>query len=319
MLAWPWDLRRAGVLGINARNAHYVADGNPRHRMPAVNDKVQTKRIAAEVDVPVPDLYGVIEIQAQAKRLQEMVGDRETFVIKPATGAQGDGILVIKERTKKGWRLANGTIMSDRAIQHHVSNVLSGMYSLNGIEDRAMLEETVEFATVFQGLAEAGVPDLRVIVFRGTPALAMARIPTRESDGKANLHKGGIGLGIDMSTGKTTFGVHHDEVIEEHPETGQELAGIEMPDWRDILSMAARCYAPSGLDYLGVDIVFDKRKGPLLLELNARPGLAVQLANRIGLDARLRKIADEVPAGAGPVAKVNFALEAFVEEDRHAA
>lgn len=292
MFTAPWTLARKGVLGINRRNTHYVADGNPRHLIPNVNNKVATKKLAAEADVPTPELYGVIEIQAQIRNLDKMVDGRENFVIKPATGAQGDGILVIAGRNKKGRKLASGRVMSDRTLAHYISNILSGMYSLNGLQDHAMLEELVEFADVFDNVAEAGVPDVRVIVYKGVPAMAMARIPTRESDGKANLHKGGIGLGISMEDGVTTHGVYHNGIIDEHPETGAKLSGIELPEWRKIVEMSARCYEPTGLDYLGVDIVFDKEKGPLLLELNARPGLAVQLSNKRGLDERLQSIGD---------------------------
>jgi len=52
----------------------------------------------------------------------------------------------------------------------------------------------------------------------------------------------------------------------------------------------------TGLGYLGVDIVLDKAYGPMLLELNARPGLAIQVANQAGLRQRLaiaRKIAEQ--------------------------
>lgn len=311
ILALPRRLLSAGVLGINARNTRYVADGNPRHRMPDVNDKVRTKELAAKADVPTPALYGVIEIHAQIRHLERMVDGRETFVVKPANGAQGDGILVIAGRNRMGWRLASGAVMRDAQVHQHISNMLSGMYSLNGIEDRAMLEETVQFADVFDGLAEAGVPDIRVIVYRGVPVMAMARIPTRESDGKANLHKGGIGLGVALASGKTTLGVQHDRVIDEHPETGQQLSGIQLPDWRSILSMASRCYEPSGLDYLGIDIVFDEERGPLLLELNGRPGLAVQLANRTGLDARLRRVIADRAFDMGPEERIDYAMRTF--------
>ncbi|WP_306152132.1 alpha-L-glutamate ligase-like protein [Roseovarius sp. MMSF_3281] len=311
MIASPRKLARRGILGINGRNTRYVADGNPRRRMPLVNDKVKTKELAREAGVPVPELYGVIEMQAQIKRLRHMLDEKRSFVIKPACGAQGDGIMVVEGENRKGWRLASGRVLSDRALRHHISNVLSGMYSLNGLQDVAMLEETVRFADIFGGVAEAGVPDLRIIVYRGVPTMAMARIPTRESDGKANLHKGGIGLGIDISTGLTTLGVQYDRVIDDHPESGAPLRGIQMPEWRAILDMSARCHGPTGLDYLGVDIVFDEMRGPLLLELNARPGLAVQLANCDGLDRRLLLIADWVRPEHTQDERVDFALHSF--------
>lgn len=311
MLASPAALRRAGVLGINARNCLYVAEGNPRRLLPRVNDKIATKEIAAAAGVPTPGLIGIVEIQHQAHRIDTLLGGREDFVVKPARGAQGNGILVITERLKRGWRRANRKIISDAALGHHVSNVLSGMYSLNGMPDRALLEERVRFANVFDRIAELGVPDLRILVFRGVPALAMARVPTLESDGKANLHKGGLGVGLDLGTGRTTVGVYHDRMIEEHPETGEPLAGIPVPSWRSMLAMAARCHDAAGLDYLGVDLVVDVDRGPMVLELNARPGLAVQLANRTGLRHRLEAI--EAVAGdlADDDARVDFAMDRF--------
>jgi alpha-L-glutamate ligase-like protein len=311
MFARPSQLRAQGVVGINARNSRYIADGNPRRLMPLVNDKLQTKRLAEAAGVPVPALHGVVRMQGQVRRLHQLLDGREEFVIKPAFGAQGDGIMVVTGRNKKGWRLGNGRVVSERQLRYHLSNVLSGMYSLNGIPDVAMLEERIRFADVFEGVADAGVPDLRVIVYQGVPCMAMARLPTRESDGKANLHKGGIGLGIDLGTGSTTFGVHHDRVVTEHPETGLKLSGIALPDWMEILRMASRCYDQTGLSYLGVDVVIDRTRGPLLLEMNARPGLAVQLANWNGMQQRLDRIDAEVADLPDDASRVGFAVEHF--------
>ena len=135
-----------------------------------------------------------------------------------------------------------------------------------------------------------GVPDIRLIVYRGFPLMAMIRLPTHLSDGRANLHQGAVGVGIDVSSGETLMGVQEDRRIEEHPDTGQALSGIVIPYWEKILEMAARCFEMTRLGYLGVDIVVDRDLGPLILELNARPGLAIQIANGIGLRHRLRAI-----------------------------
>lgn len=311
MLAAPWKLRRAGVLGINARNTRYVADRNPRRLMPQVNDKLHTKRIAEAAGVPTPRLYGVVEIQAHVRHLRRILGEREDFVVKPALGAQGDGIMVVRSRMKQGWRRLGGARITDREFDAHLSNVLSGMYSLNGLPDVAMLEERVEFDPVFEQISYQGVPDLRILVYRGVPCMAMTRLPTRDSDGKANLHKGGLGVGVDLARGVTTRAVHANAAVDEHPDTGNPIAGVEVPAWRDMLQMAADCYEPVGLGYLGVDLVIDRRRGPLLLELNARPGLAVQLANGRGLQPRLDAVDaahDRLETSADRVA---FAIERF--------
>lgn len=65
---------------------------------------------------------------------------------------------------------------------------------------------------------------------------------------------------------------------------------MEIPKWDTLLEIAARCYELIGLGYIGVDIVLDKDKGPLILELNARPGLSIQIANRSGLLPRLKLV-----------------------------
>ena len=313
MFTSPRKLREAGVVGINARNTRYVADCNPRRLMPQVNDKIATKRIAEAAGVPCPRLLGTIEIQAHVRRVREVLGPHEDFVVKPALGAQGDGILVIKGRLRDGWRRGGGGRMSDRDFAFHLSNVLSGMYSLNGLTDVAMLEERVDFADVLDHVSHQGVPDIRILVYRGVPAMAMVRLPTRESDGKANLHKGGVGAGVGIADGRVTRAVHHNRLIDEHPDTDHTITGITLPDWTAMLEMAASCYTQIGLGYLGVDLVIDRKRGPLLLELNARPGLAVQLANGAGLQPRLDAIDSGADDLATPEARVAFARRTFAD------
>jgi alpha-L-glutamate ligase-like protein len=118
--------------------------------------------------------------------------------------------------------------------------------------------------------------------------MSMMRLPTHLSNGKANLHQGAIGVGIDIATGITTTGVWFNDIITEHPDTGIEITGIKIPNWENLLNLAARCYQLTGLGYQGIDIVIDRDKGPMLLELNARPGLNIQIANCAGLLPRLK-------------------------------
>ena len=54
--------------------------------------------------------------------------------------------------------------------------------------------------------------------------------------------------------------------------------------------IAACCYDAIPLGYLGVDLVVDAELGPMVLELNARPGLTIQLANRRGLRASMETL-----------------------------
>ena len=148
----------------------------------------------------------------------------------------------------------------------------------------------MRFDTAFTELSYQGVPDVRVIVYRGYPAMAMVRLPTRVSEGKANLHQGAVGAGVDMRTGRTLNGVWQNLVVDEHPDTGAPIAGLAIPAWDGILESAARGYDVTGLGYLGVDMVIDRDHGPLILEMNARPGLSIQIANGTGLKTRLAVI-----------------------------
>ena len=316
MLELARRLREKGVLGINRRNAEYTLRHNPRDRYPLVDDKLLTKAMAAKAGIHVPELYGAIEIQRQARDLPRMISDRRDFVLKPARGSQGDGILVITNRTRDRYRVADGTILLEDELLFHVSNMLSGIYSIGGQPDRVLIEYRVNFDPVFESITYRGVPDVRIIVFLGVPVMAMIRLPTRRSGGKANLHQGAIGAGVDMSTGRTLSAVMGTAIVDEHPDTGNPVAGVVIPHWAALLETSARCYELTGLGYLGIDIVLDKNKGPLVLELNARPGLAIQIANDAGLQPRLRAVEKERGSLATLQQRIAFARHTFAVNTR---
>lgn len=287
----PWDrLRQLGIMGLNERNADFILPFNARHNYPLVDNKLLTKELAEQAGIPVPKLYGVVEIIHQIEELSEQLVPYDDFVVKPAHGSGGEGILIVTGRHDGRYRKANGASMDEEELGHHISNILGGMYSLGGLPDSALIEYRVKFDPIFSNISFQGVPDIRTLVFRGVPLLAMIRLPTRLSDGKANLHQGAIGVGIDLATGRTFSGVWHERPVQQHPDTGGNLAGRVIPYWDEILAMTAKCHDFAGLGFIGVDIVLDEDQGPMMLEMNARPGLSIQLANRIGLLPRLRHV-----------------------------
>jgi alpha-L-glutamate ligase-like protein len=290
MFVSPWHLKKCGMLGLNKRNACFIMPYNPRHLFPLVDNKLETKRLALQHNIAVPNLLGVVEIQHQIGQLQAFLEEQNDFVIKPAHGSGGNGVLVITERQGRNFRKADGHLLKFEAIAHHVSNILTGMYSLGGRADHAMIEYRVKFDPIFSAISYQGVPDIRVIIFRGLPVAGMLRLPTRESDGKANLHQGAMGIGIDVMTGRSCGGVYRNTLCSVHPDTGESTENIEIPHWPTILKLAMQCVDTVGLGYSGVDIVLDRDLGPLMLELNARPGLNVQLANGVGLLIKLNKV-----------------------------
>ncbi len=287
---------------------------NPRRLYPRVDDKALTKQLALEAGMPVPDLYGIIDNQGDIRRFAEIVADYDSFVIKPAQGSGGQGILVITGRSKRKrdcFRLSSGVLITEAEIAHHISNIVSGQYSLSGSLDKALIEYCVHFDPIFAEVSYQGVPDIRVIVYRGYPTMAMVRLPTRASDGKANLHQGAVGAGVDIAQGVTLTGVLKNDLVEEHPDTGALIAGLEIPQWDFILESAARGYEVTGLGYLGVDMVIDADRGPLILEMNARPGLNIQIANGTGLSNRIRRIDEIYDAKATPAERAAIARREF--------
>ena len=317
MFAAAKKLRAEGVLGLNERNADYIARLNPRRFYPRVDDKALTKELATAAGMAVPELYGMITNQGEVRNFTDIVGERGSFVVKPAQGSGGDGILVVTGRSSRkrdSFRLASGVLISTAEISHHISNIVSGQYSLSGNPDKALIEYCVSFDPIFAEVSYQGVPDIRVIVYRGYPAMAMVRLPTRASDGKANLHQGALGVGIDMSTGQTLAGVLQNDIVEEHPDTGALVAGLSIPHWDFILESAARCYEVTELGYLGVDMVIDRSLGALILEMNARPGLNIQIANCTGLATRIARIDEIFKADAAPIQRARLARREFAAE-----
>lgn len=280
-------LKDKGVLGINGRNANFTLKYNPRRLYPLVDDKLRTKKLAQANGIPVPELYAVFEVAGQVHKLPEVLKNYSDFVIKPAHGSGGEGILVISRSIKGGFCKQDGESITLEELKHHVFNTLSGLYSLGGQPDEVLAEYRVQFDPLFEKISYEGVPDIRIVVMFGVPAMAMVRLPTKESDGKANLHQGAIGVGICMSTGVTLRGVWKNDIVTEHPDTGNPVTGLSIPGWDRLLELSAKWYELTGLGYLGVDIVLDRTLGPLTLELNARPGLNIQVANNSGLLPRL--------------------------------
>ncbi len=314
MFAKAQQLREAGVLGLNERNTDFIMRLNPRRLYPRVDDKVITKNLALKAGMAVPELYGVISNQGETNEFSDIVAERESFVVKPAQGSGGDGILVVtgrSQRKRDSFRLASGMRISRGEIAHHISNIVGGQYSLSGNRDKALIEYCVNFDPVFAELSYQGVPDIRVIVYRGYPTMAMVRLPTRASDGKANLHQGAVGAGVDMSLGETLTGVLDNEIVDEHPDTGALVAGLQIPQWDFILETAARGFEVTELGYLGVDMVIDRDLGPMILEMNARPGLNIQIANCTGLASRIARIEEIFDRNATPEQRARVARREF--------
>lgn len=310
--ASPKRLKQSGIMGMNQRNINYIARYNQRRLFPLVDNKLKTKQIAEKSGACVPELIGVISAQHEVKHIHDMVKDWPGFVIKPAQGSGGKGILVVTEHHNGRYRKPSGVEVDEIEVERHITNTLAGLFSLGGKNDVAVIENLIQFDDdAFQGFSYEGVPDIRVIVFRGYPVMAMMRLSTSNSDGKANLHQGAVGVGIDIASGKALHAVQFNQPILHHPDTGRALSELFVPQWEKLLTLAASAWEMTGLGYIGTDMVLDKEKGPMVLELNARPGLSIQIANGCGLLPRLKHVEAMEHEGIyrPPEARIAYAID----------
>jgi alpha-L-glutamate ligase-like protein len=291
-------LHSAGVLGMNARNTECILDLNPRSQFPLVDGKRKMHELCREIGVPTPDLYASLLSHSALRQLPRLLEGRTDFVVKPNRGAAGRGVLVITGRRGDDFLRHNGQTLSAEAFRQHISGIISGLFSLGGTEDEALIQQRVVPDPVLERISYQGTADIRVIVYKNEPIMGMLRLPTKASGGRANLHQGAIGAGIDMQTGLTHHAVLNNRKAEKHPDTGESVIGFAVPHWEQVLDMSRKVSQVVRMGYIGVDIVLDRTRGPLLLEANARPGLAIQISNSQGLLPKLLSV-DRVEKTSG--------------------
>lgn len=277
------------VLGINSRNLDLIYTHNRRKCFPNVDDKLLCKKLLSNNGIPTPQTYGVISGPQSLRLWENHLSNINEFVIKPNRGFGGGGILFVS-RSDRGYT-AKGQVLEAADIKFHITQILNGVFSLDNIADTAFMEEKLNNHTAIAKLIApdvSGVADIRIIYQCECPVMAMLRIPTRKSGGTANLHQGGLGIGIDFESGMTTGGCHKNTLVLKHPETGISLVGHTLPQLDEMLNSGAKISQVVKLGYIGVDFVLDRDRGPLVLEVNARPGLNIQIANQAGLRERIQ-------------------------------
>jgi len=300
-------------LGLNLRNA-IIARNTPRAAVRLVNDKYTTKVALAAHDVPVPP---TIAMFANRRDLAEFDWDGlpDAWALKPNRGRRGEGILLADARLQDGWRTASGQELSRDRIRFRIERILDGEHSLEGLErDSAMVERLIRPHPLLAEVVPEGLPDVRIVCLGEEPLMAMARLPTVASGGKANLHQDAIGAAIDLESGEVFRAMLGCRIVTHHPDTGCVLGGIKIPCWTEILATARRCARALGLGYFGADIVLDQEQGPLVIECNALPGLQIQVINAVGLKSRLDAVTSR-PIGLWNVFRLSARYDLRVSPD----
>ena len=213
-----------------------------------------------------------------------------SFVIKPAHGAMGNGILVVRERDGDWFRAARraagstgGALRTTRRASSRARTRWAA--SPTSRSPRSGSRCTPSFAAI----TTEGVPDVRVIVYRGVPVMSMTRLPTRRSRGRANLHQGAVGAGhrarhrarptSRCCDGKRGRRAPRHAAGGRRPRRSRSSSACSRSRCARATRRSSATWAPTWWS--------TREHGPLVLELNARPGLAIQIANRAGLAPRL--------------------------------
>ncbi len=279
------------ILGMNARNLQFIRPYNRRNAVQLARNKLATKGRLLERGLPTAKLYGVIDSREDLFNF-DWNSLPNSFVLKPNFGLGGNGILIVYGKGKNGKWIGGGDEQyTEEDLTIRVSNILDGNFSISNIPDVAYFEERLTLSEHFKNISYKGIPDVRIIVFNTVPVIAELRLPTKKSGGKANLALGGVGVGIDLETGITTYAaVKGQGEIDVHPDYGTPLRGIRIPYWDEMLRISAEAQRSVGLGYAGIDIVVDRKMGPVVLEVNGHPGLEIQNVNHISLRDRLERI-----------------------------
>lgn len=272
-----------GILGINARNLLYIRPFNKKRATNLADHKLQSKIFFKNHQIPTAPIYRVIHNKNELEHFRFEDIAAKSFVIKPNRGFGGQGIKIITQKDSLSEE-------KKQELKAHIANILDGNFSLTNAPDIALLEQRIICHPELAAFSYKGLPDIRVIVHNLIPIMAMLRLPTKESDGKANYHAGGAIAGIDLSTGKITYAVIHGKYVQTLPGQVQSIIGFTIPNWEQVLTIASKAQLYSNIGYLAIDIVLNKKGDPLVLEMNARGGLSIQIANKAKLRERLDRI-----------------------------
>lgn len=297
------------ILGMNARNQLYTSLNSSRAKKYGTS-KYATKVLLENKGIPTAKIFGILGTQEDINDFSWETMEKD-FVIKPSNGNAGKGILIFRrqEPDKKHWIDTIGRKFSLDEIKLHCSDILEGQYSTYGETTHIIIEERIKIHSKLLKYTYKGTPDIRVIVFNHVPVMSMLRLPTSTSEGKANLHQGAIAVGIDMFSGVTTYGITGEgDPITVIPDINKKVNGIKIPSWSQALKLAVEAADAAELMFCGVDLFIHEENGPLIVELNANPGLSIQLANHAGLRRRLDRVADLTVLNAEHGAKIGQSL-----------
>ncbi len=304
------------ILWIHKRNNNYIKKFNPQKGIRLAKNKIKTKKFLYERWIPVPKT--LFECKSESDRLQfDFTQIRSTqFVLKPNKWSKWEGIVIVQdmkrttsaEQQYSWWDkirgldrkiilsgymfLIKGIWISEYELKKQMIGIFKGLYNQSHIHDTLLIEEKLIPWKGFELFCQYGLADIRIIMFNLVPTIAMLRVPTQESGWKANLAQWGIGLWVDIVTGKiTSLYYQWESYHQDFPTEWMFLHNKKVPYRQEILQHSSNIQYFVNSGYLGMDWVITEH-GPKLLEINARSWLEIQNITGIPLLQIMKKIED---------------------------
>lgn len=283
-----------GILGVNKRFLKYIKPLNPQKDIKLADSKLKTKNLLKNLDIPYPKLIDVIKNRKQLKNYDFSKLYWQDFVIKPNKWSKGKWIMIcsVKKLNDEFFIKVWNKLLSQDEFKKYLIDILDWKYSLTLWNDIILIEEKIEPSDEFKIFCEYWLADIRLIVMNLVPVMAMLRYPTLKSWWKANIAAWWIWFWIDIWTWKIVS-MYKDRIIytKNFPKEYQQFYNKTIPYWDDILLYSSQIQYFTNIWYLWLDWVISK-KWPMLLEINARAWMEIQLVNWEWLEKRLRKIHD---------------------------
>lgn len=286
-----WFLKNYWILWQNARNLNYIWEYNDSLSKKLRDSKIKTKEFLSSKWIRVSESIAVLKTHKELEDF-DLNSLPLPFVVKPNAWYWWKWIIIfIKKDDEWNFISNDNQIFSIKDFKKHLSDILDWFFSLSWSRDKIIFERKLSLDKSIELLWKYWLPDIRVIVFNSIPVIAMLRVPTKNSKWKANLHMWACGLWIDIWSWKITYITQFKKMIKSVPWIW-DVRWIEIPNWDDILKLAVKVQQVTNIWYVWCDIVLDDTFWPLLLEMNVRPGLEVQVANKIPLLERLKKVSN---------------------------
>jgi alpha-L-glutamate ligase-like protein len=277
------------LLGQNARNLNYIKNYNTKIAKKLADSKLNTKEFLSANSVATPETIMTINNE---NTIDDSLFDKliPPFVVKPNWGFWGKWILIFTKISSSLDYITNDwQVFTKKELLSHFRAILDWFYSLSWNRDKVLIEKKIELDEEIELLWKYWLPDIRIIVFNMVPVMAMLRVPTEISNWKANIHAWACWVWIDIWTWKLTYITSYSKIIKSIPGVW-DVRWLKLPDWDKALALAVKSQQVTKIWYIWCDIVLDKVLWPLVLELNIRPWLEVQMANLSPLKNRLRKV-----------------------------